>query len=721
MRRAFSLILLVLTTAATLDAGSQRLKYRVSWLGNSFAGASKWVQQDVEGMFVTADGTVYTNVGWDEAGREVGVYKGGDAIGIARHTHGWGYHGGPAIAANRKYVYFAQAVENEGGHLKDPGTWPPKGKGWFGLSRRLRADVARPALFAGGKGGKGDTLKGCFLLLNEVPEKTKAAVTGLWADDRLVYVSNPWGGEVRVYDAESMALVRRWPVQRPGPMAMDEAGTLWILQAPDSDHASSVQRYTTAGKLLPQKIAFPDGVVPTSLCFDRRGRLLVSDDGVGQQIRIYTDLDKAPRLSGTFGTTGGIYAGTPGEFGDLRFNRPSALGCDGAGNIYVASHGSSGGGSTVLESYTPSGKLNWRLFGLEFVDRADVDPASDVDVFTKEEHFRMDYTRPAGRQWAYKGYTIHRFRYPEDPRLHIWSAGAWVRRIEGRRFLFVTEMNARYLQVYRFSPQTDGEIAIPSGLFAGRRIQKKDGWPLHQPAKGEWVWRDHNGNGAFDEGEYDTRSGSDAPGYQGWWVDSAGTVWQATETAGIRQFPLQGLDTKGNPVWTYRTMRTFPRPTKLARVKRLRYDPEHDTLYLGGTTAEHRNQHWKPMGPVICRYDGWSRADRTLRWRIVAPYEKGSSGHSSCEPMGFDVAGDYLFVPYTGASRAMGVRTGHIEVFRLADGSPVGHMEPSPEIGEIGLQDIRECLRAHRRADGEYLIFLEEDWKAKILMYRWRP
>jgi hypothetical protein len=48
-------------------------------------------------------------------------------------------------------------------------------------------------------------------------------------------------------------------------------------------------------------------------------------------------------------------------------------------------------------------------------------------------------------------------------------------------------------------------------------------------------------------------------------------------------------------------------------------------------------------------------------------------------------------------------------------------MEPSEEIGEIGLQDIRECLRAHRRGDGEYLVFLEEDYKAKILLYRWKP
>ena len=63
--------------------------------------------------------------------------------------------------------------------------------------------------------------------------------------------------------------------------------------------------------------------------------------------------------------------------------------------------------------------------------------------------------------------------------------------------------------------------------------------------------------------------------------------------------------------------------------------------------------------------------------------------------------------------------TGRVEVFRAGDASPVGHFEPPADIGEIGLQDIRECLRAHRRIDGEYLIFLEDDYKAKVLMYRW--
>jgi len=111
-----------------------------------------------------------------------------------------------------------------------------------------------------------------------------------------------------------------------------------------------------------------------------------------------------------------------------------------------------------------------------------------------------------------------------------------------------------------------------------------------------------------------------------------------------------------------------------------------------------------------------------LRWLTVLPYVVGSQGHESCEPMGFDVAGDYIFVPYTGASRAAGVKHGRVEVIRTADASPVGWMEPCPKfVGEIGLQDIRECLSAHQLKSGEYVIFLEDDYKAKVVIYRWMP
>lgn len=713
-------VLLGLALAAPGWAASPRLNCESSWLGNSFPGARKWVQQDIRAMCVTEDGTIYTNVEWDEAGREVGVYRDSDVIGIAGHTHGWGYNGGRAIAVNSQYVFIAQSVGNEGGGLKDTNTWPAKGLTWFGISRRLRSDIAKGAPFEGGKGAKGDTLRGCFLVVIEAPEKTKPGIEGLCADEQRLYVSCTPSNEVRVFDTRTLQPLTRWSCPSPGPLAMDKHGALWVLTREAGGDSNTLLRFTTEGQPLAQKVKLPADARPTAICLDPQGRLLVADAGPSQQVLVFDKPDSAPWLAERIGANGGIYASPAGAFGDLRFNHLSAIGCDAKGNLYVAHNGQTGGGGTVLESYSPARQLLWRLFGLNFVDMADVDPLSDTDVFTKEERFSMDYAAPAGRQWTYRACTVNPFKYPQDPRRHIWSAGAWVRRIYGSPVLFVNDMNGEHLQVYRFDPKRDGEIAVPSGLFARKHIKQED-WPPQQPEKGEWIWRDENSNGAFDAKEYATANGSDAPSLQGWWVDRAGSVWQATETKGLRRFPLQGLDSSANPMWDYAHMETFAPPSEFKQIKRLRYDSDADVMFLGGTTDEHRNQHWKPMGPVICRYDDWTKPSRKLRWRIVAPYATGSKGHESCEPMGFDVAGDYVFVPYTGASRQLGFSTGHIEVFKAGDGNAVGHFEPSAEIGEIGLQDIRETLRAHRRQDGEYLVFLEEDWKAKILLFRWKP
>src|SRR5689334_21585187 len=104
MRHRCTPLLLLLALPLLAAQARAALTYSVSWLGNSFPGAEKWVQQDIHALCVAADGTVYTNAGWDEGGREVGIYKDGDVIGRAGHTHGRGFNGGEAIALNGRYV-----------------------------------------------------------------------------------------------------------------------------------------------------------------------------------------------------------------------------------------------------------------------------------------------------------------------------------------------------------------------------------------------------------------------------------------------------------------------------------------------------------------------------------------------------------------------------------------------------------------------------------------
>ena len=47
-------------------------------------------------------------------------------------------------------------------------------------------------------------------------------------------------------------------------------------------------------------------------------------------------------------------------------------------------------------------------------------------------------------------------------------------------------------------------------------------------------WRDLNGNGMFDVGEFVANDGSDVPESQGWWVDADGGIWLATRSMGLR-------------------------------------------------------------------------------------------------------------------------------------------------------------------------------------------
>jgi hypothetical protein len=757
-----------------LPACAAQLPARVTWIGNSYPGGDgRHVPQDIDALCVTPDGRVFSNVFWEEGGGNVTEFKDGQVIGKAGHTHGWGATGGKAIACNSKYLFIAGRMHNEGGGLKDESTWPVKGKLWIGISRRPLNDITKPAPFENGKGGKGDTLKGAFLVVNEVDDNDKAQdISGLAGDEKRLYVSSPADGTIKIFDAETMARLAEWKTERPGPIALAKDGTLWMLQTKTKDAAARLIHLDRTGKVLPHFSEFEATANPVSIAPTPNGNIAIVDQGPRQQIRFVSATGIGSPF--TIGLKGGIYSkqsvievppahqagdqGHPhdiigplyqtvarGTFGDLRFNNPSAAVFDAAGNIYLAQRGSSGGGSTVLESYDKQNKLRWRLFGLNFVDMADVDPTDDTQIYTKEERFQYDYSKTGPAAWTYEAYTVNPLANPQDPRLHIWSAGVWMRRLPfnaptnqppasnsqemQRLYTFVLDMNAEYLQVFS-SPRSalfsdddnpilgnDAETFYPIALFSKKRINK-DGWPPHQPAKGEWIWRSKNSNGAFDADEFESRE-SDAPPSQGWWVDNNGGIWLVTEKQGLRYFPCKIKN--GGPHWSYATMQTFPHAGEFDEVKRVRYDAKTDTLYLGGTKGADRNQHWKPMGPVIARYDNWLKGDKKLRWQITAPYQKGSAGHESCEPMGFDVAGDYVFVPYTGAGRQIGFKTGHIEVFRADNGASVGWMEPGADIGEIGLQDIRECLRAHKRADGEYIVFLEEDYKAKILMYRWKP
>ena len=698
-------------------AQTPTLAGKVTWFGNSYNGKTAWTLQDVADICVLPDGTLFTNVFWDEGGANVQEYREGEVTAVAAHTHGWGYDGGAAVAANAKYLFIAQRVDNEGGGLKGD-SWPAKGFRWNGISRRLRADIRKAAPFTGGRGGDGDTLRGAFLPITAVPEGVDSAIRGLCVDATRLYVSSPYDDSIKVYDTETMRLLRSWPVPRPDKICRDRNGSLWVSQRPSgSGDAWHILRFSAERTALSPGLTLDARVVPTSICVDIHGRLLIADAGVDNQIKIYADLDGVPRQIGTFGVRGGIFAPPAGTFGSLRFNKPVAIGADESGRIYVASDGQTGGGGTVLECYGSNSNLLWRRFGLLFVDCPGADPRHPEQVYTKEEHFTLDYARPPGQDWTYHGYTVNPNKYPDDPRLHIWSSNARVEILDGHSFLFVSDMTGDSLQVYRFAPGTDGETAIPCALFAKKRMDNEDGYPMGQPKSGEWIWTDANGDGKISAGEFQT-GGEDSGGLMT--LDSNGAVWQAWGNQ-IRMLPLRSLDARGVPHWDYAQARRFPKPADLDEIRRLRYLPDSDMLIVGGNHGADHNQHWKPMGPVLCVYDHWKSGKPALRKSVVLPYARGANGHESAEPISFDVAGDYVFVAYTRGLPAEGVANAFVKVLRASDLSVVGNLTAEAAFGETGLLDLVESTSVVLRPDGEYVAFLEDDAKAKCVVFRWKP
>ncbi|MBR8838138.1 MAG: hypothetical protein DSM106950_30090 [Stigonema ocellatum SAG 48.90 = DSM 106950] len=705
--KIYKVILSVLTGAIASVVIAMYLSVRVvpatnthttSWIGNTFGGGSKWVQIQVSSMYVTPDGTIYTNSPWDEGDREVGIYKNGDVIGKADDTHGWGRLGGVAVTADKKYLYIAMQQSPSGSAKEDN---PPEGTNWYCVRRYNLS--GKPAPFPGGRGWD----KSMLIV------STKTELTGLATTGDELYVSDPATNLVHVYNTETMQELRHFSVANPGQIAVDTLMNLWIIQNKNGNTPAKILHYSKQGNLLPKVIN--DVVKPTAIAVNNQGRLLVAENGPRQQILIYNITNK-PVQVGTFGIKGGIYGGIPGEVKDLKFYGLSGVGTDAEGNIYIGIDGFNRSG-VDLKKFSPSGALQWQLLGLEFVDNADVDATTDgVDVFTKHEHFVMDYTKPAGKQWTYKGYTLNAFKYPQDPRLHTSPDAPWFRNIKGKPFLFLTNMYEDNLQIYRFQKSTDGEIAIPSGMFVISTAEGKPllsgNWPPNQPSSGEWIWRDSNGNGAFDRGEYD--SSKDYPYLGGWWVDSKGDVWKTLRTqdgVGIRHYPLQGLDAKGNPIYTYKSIEKQKTPSIFTDIRRIEYYPATDTMYLSGFTKEHPavGDDAGIVGSEIARFNNWSKGNTIPHWRIVIPYD--TTGKREVQTAAMSVEGDYVF--------AVTVKTKEVYVYKTATGEQVQKLTPGPEVaGESGWVDIPYGIRAFRRSNGEYLVFVEEDDKGKVIMYQ---
>ncbi|WP_459708739.1 NHL repeat-containing protein [Paraburkholderia sp. 2C] len=712
--------------------GAAALSAQTSWIGNTFGyGDGTWTQINMTAIAVAPDGKVYTDAPWDESGAESGVYQDGKMLGYANGTHGWGNGGGNAVAVNRRYAFIAVSVNTERDHLIGKGVWPQKGHIWYGVSRREIGDPQRTAPFqpVANATDPRARLAASLAIVSDVAWNVHNEVTGLAANDKVLYVATAALDRVDIYDPDSMMRKGSFKAHEPGHLALAPDGSLWVLTDTLSGK-SQLAHYSASGEKLDDSLPLPSDSVPADVTVDAQGRVLVADNGPRQQVLFFSRQNGRYTASGSLGERGGIFSGVAGRPGPQRFNGLTGVGVDGRGNIYVSTNGigpnfsppGSGFGAALgaglgatLESYAPDGKRLWQVQGLLFVDGAWIDPARPNSVYTGNKRFELDLSKPAGQQWTYVGFLSNRFKYPEDPVFHTdqWPGMPIARQLKGHTFLYLTDMYADHLKIYRFDAARDGETAIPSAFFGGRGMRDPKAIPAAPPG-GDWIWRDANGNGRFDDGEFARNTtGKRLVGGWGWWVDTAGDVWRTVDSHGIYRFHFGGLDKAGNPIYSYDDMQAYDVPAPFTQAQRAIYDASTDSLYVTGYTEDTppQKQQWKEVGRVLVRYDKWSSGKPVARYTMKLPWDTNAKPIFTI--IGLTVEGKYIF-----AVEPAGV----VHVYDKDSSKELGVLRPGPEVGRAsGWVDVANGVSAARRSDGEYLVFVEEDARGKVTMYRWKP
>lgn len=411
-------------------------QYRITWVGNTYADNARHIGNCARSMWVSPEGIVYTASGWDENGRNIGIYQNGLTIGSMGGTKN---SQGSAIGGDSLYVFTAQQAPNSGY-----------------VGRYNRTTKLRDLLFKV-SAGTGDAIKGIAVRNGEV------------------FISDFAGNFVIVYSTAGL-LLRKWNVTEPGAIAIDSSGFVWVAQM----STGKLRSYSTTGK-AGTVIQMSAASRPSALYADNiKGQLLVGDQGPDMNIKIYSNLSGILVLQRIFGVQGGYLnqtSGIRGQTGDKRFTRITGISRDRSGNLYVLNNPWGGtwdlgrNGATDIHCYSTTGVLAWTLQALNFEGCAVADAGTNgTDLYSGNNIYTYNGTDGG----SYKANTIDPFRYPSDPRINMSDPSrgthfGHLASIGGNRILIATGQNPDIFYSFYFHPSTDGYIAIPGDSFTNVR------------------------------------------------------------------------------------------------------------------------------------------------------------------------------------------------------------------------------------------------------------
>jgi hypothetical protein len=702
--------------------------YTASWIANDGGTQATHVQHWMEYLTVRPDGTVATVAGWDEGGSNVTIFKDGQIIGIptGSGTGGWGRNSMDGVAMDDQYLYHLQSQSGCDGATNTLNAnklpqYPGCGDSLTWRTVRRYKLNGQPAPFSKGYGYMGDML---------VVNSSAANLTGIAIYKNEIFVADAKNDSVKVYDKTTMASL---PLRNfhftdgIGQLSADNKGCIWMLQ----NSLKKIIRFSiTNGTIQSQEIAFPAEVEPSTFFVDTiQNRILVADNGINQNIRIYTDIYNSPICTSFFGAQNGILSGVAGKYEPLKLFDIKGVGADAAGNIYVAN--STPGGGAILQAYQADGTLLWDKKSMVFTATACANPDNVQEVYTFDKKMHLDYSKTTpGSEWSFDAYTLNRFKYPDDARLHgAFMTSAWVKNIKGQKFLFTTDMYAGLLAGYRFSPSTDGEIAIPCLLANIAGWDVKSTYPDSLGTEKDFIWMDLNGDGQIQKDEFTYKDKFDNPFSMAMSVDTAGNIWKGIRGQGVRLIPLKEINANGVPVYDYADSKLLDIANDTLGadgVKRLVYDRATDQLFVSGFSKAKPDRKstgegvdtWWCMGSTLCMYknvyDTLSKNPsvnfKTIapEWRIFLPFvpEGDAAGVSDDDAKSFTVEGDYIFIALA--------KQGKINVYKRNNGEYTGQIKP---LTESGWTDIDYSINVSKTPN-EYLIFNEENAFAKVNLYR---
>jgi len=501
-------------------------------------------------------------------------------------------------------------------------------------------------------------------------------------------------------------------------VATDCNGKIWTVKNSYLRFTWGLVAPVPTGALAPY-ISCSDGreirsiIDPSAIAVDNECHLMVADNGPDQNIKVF-DISGTnnPVVIDTIGVQGGALGGTEaGIIEPLKFWGIRGIGTDAVGNLWVGSCGypSQVGGGTDLRHFDTNRQMDCQMLGLAFVQSMDADPLDPTQIYSSGERYEVDYNVPAGdlqAHWKYKAQTLDPFRYPDDPRLVNSLESTYIRYIDGKKFMFLTNMYSEFLCVYRF----DGEIAVPCAFFAvswdgqwNKYTWQIDKRPKLPDVEGNrWLWRDNNGDGQVQKEEFSAYN-LGYPYIKGLDIDKNGNVYIGGRK--LCYFPANGLDGNGVPNFSASTMVKNDAPYTYAGgdMSRIKYVDETDVMYFG-TGAGY------PYFSDIIRYKNWSKGER-----VADTLKIGKASVS------FTVDDKYIYLT-VGMVGLYAGKMAEIDVWDAETLKPVGYILPGAEVNNFsGMMDLMYALQVQKLPSGERIIIAEEDYYGKGIIYKWCP